>query len=68
MLVRLVLQGFVTREQLVAGKYSQQVEIYDRKHLLRPERVAWLAADIISGIIEGEQPTRITSNLQYYGR
>ncbi len=60
-LVRLIGQGFAAREHLVAGKYSQLVGTYDRKHLLRLARVAWLAPDIISAILDGQQPVQLTA-------
>ena len=60
-LVKLVAQGFAARECLVAGKYTKQVETYDRKHLLRLARVSWLAPDIISAILEGKYPVQLTA-------
>ena len=60
-LVRLVAQGFAAREHLVAGKYPEQVGTYDRKHLLRLARIAWLAPDIISAILDGKQPIQLTA-------
>ena len=60
-LVRLVAQGFAAREHLLAGKYPEQVGTYDRKHLLRLARVAWLAPDIISTILDGKQPIQLTA-------
>jgi DNA invertase Pin-like site-specific DNA recombinase len=60
-LVRLVAQGFAAREYLLAGKYSDQVGAYDRKHLLRLARVSWLAPDIISTIVEGRHPIQLTA-------
>lgn len=60
-LVRLVAQGFAAREHLISGKYSQQLGGYDRRHLLRLARVAWLAPDIISAILDGKQPAQLTA-------
>ena len=60
-LVRLVAQGFAASEHVVAGKYYEQVGTYDRKHLLRLARVAWLAPDIISAILDGKQPIQLTA-------
>ena len=60
-LVRLVAQSFAAREHLVAGRYSNQIGTYDRKHLLRLARVAWLAPDIISAILDGKQPIQLTA-------
>lgn len=60
-LLRLVAQGFAAREHLVAGKYSNHVGTYDRKHLLRLARVAWLAPNIISAILDGKQPVQLTA-------
>ncbi len=58
---RLVAQGFAAREHLITGKYHEQVGTYDRKHLLRLARVAWLAPDIISAILDGKQPVQLTA-------
>ena len=60
-LVKLVAQGFAARDHLVAGKYTSQLETYDRKHLLRLARVSWLAPDIISAILEGRHPVQLTA-------
>jgi DNA invertase Pin-like site-specific DNA recombinase len=60
-LVRLITQSFAAREHLVAGKYPEQVGSYDRKHLLRLARVAWLAPDIILAILDGKQPLQLTA-------
>ena len=60
-LVKLVAQGFAARGYLVAGKYTEQVESYDRTHLLRLARVSWLAPDIISAILDGRHPIQLTA-------
>lgn len=60
-LVRLVAQSFAAREHLVDGKYAQQMETHDRKHLLRLARVSWLAPDIISAILNGCHPVQLTA-------
>ena len=60
-LIKLVAQGFAARDHLVAGKYTSQLETFDRKHLLRLARVSWLAPDIISAILDGRHPVQLTA-------
>lgn len=60
-LVRLVVQGFAARKEVLAGTTSDAIGSFDQKHLNRLIRVSWLAPDIISAILEGRQPVQLTA-------
>jgi site-specific DNA recombinase len=59
-LVKLIAQAFAARDYLVEGKQHLCVSGYSRRHLNRLARLAWLAPDIISDILDGRQPPHLT--------
>lgn len=59
-LVKLLAQAFASRDHLVDGAARTTVSDYSRRHLLKLARLAWLAPDIVSAIIEGRQPVHLT--------
>lgn len=61
-LVRLIAQGFAAREYVLTGKAIEPVCSYNRKHLHRLVRISWLAPDIITSILEGQQPVQLTAH------
>lgn len=59
-LVKLIAQAFAARDYLVEGTQHPCVSGYSRRHLNRLARLAWLAPDIISDILDGRQPPHLT--------
>ena len=60
-LVRLVVQGFAAKKQLLTGKEIPAVSHYEKRHLHRLARMSWLAPDIITAILDGRQPVQLTA-------
>jgi DNA invertase Pin-like site-specific DNA recombinase len=59
-LVKLIAQAFAARDHLVEGTQHLCISSYSRRHLNRLARLAWLAPDIISDILDGRQPPHLT--------
>jgi len=59
-LVKLIAQAFAARDYLVEGTQHPCVSGYSKRHLSRLARLAWLAPDIISDILDGRQPAHLT--------
>lgn len=59
-LVKLIAQAFAARDYLVEGTKHPCVSGYSKRHLSRLARLAWLAPDIISDILDGRQPAHLT--------
>lgn len=59
-LIKLIAQAFAARDYLVEGARHPCVSSYSRRHLNRLARLAWLAPDIVSDILEGRQPPHLT--------
>lgn len=59
-LVKLIAQAFAARDYLVEGTKHPCVSGYSKRHLSRLARLAWLAPDIISDILDGHQPAHLT--------
>lgn len=59
-LIKLIAQAFAARDYLVEGTQHPCVSGYSRRHLNRLARLAWLAPDIISDILDGRQPPHLT--------
>lgn len=60
-LVRLIAQGFAAKDHLLTGKEIQPVSEFDKRHLYRLARLAFLAPDIITDILDGKQPVQLTA-------
>lgn len=60
-LIKLMVAAHEARGMLVDGKKSAVVERYGEAHLARLARLAFLAPDIVSGIMDGKQPVTLTS-------
>jgi len=60
-LLRLVVQGFAARKHLLEGKPQSLVEGLSKRHLSRLARLSLLAPDIIQAILDGRQPSHLTS-------
>lgn len=59
-LLRLIAHGFAARDLLVEGTPSLMIADYSQRHLQQLTRLAYLAPDIISSIIDGTQPVDLT--------
>ncbi len=59
-LVKLIAQAYAARDYLVEGTQHPCVSGYSKRHLSRLARLAWLAPDIISDILDGRQPPHLT--------
>ncbi len=55
-LLKLVALGFAAREAMTNGTSDPLVENFSRQHQARLARIAYLAPDITSAIVEGRQP------------
>lgn len=59
-LIKLIAQAFAALDYLVEGAQHPCVSGYSKRHLNRLARLAWLAPDIISDIVDGCQPPHLT--------
>lgn len=59
-LIKLIAQAFAARDYLIEGTQHPCVSGYSKRHLNRLARLAWLAPDIISDILDGRQPPHLT--------
>ena len=61
-LIMLLLKAQAARQQLLdIDKSTTSPSMYSDKHVARLARLAWLAPDIVSAILEGKQPRSLTA-------
>jgi site-specific DNA recombinase len=59
-LVKLLAQAFAARDCLMSKTITPCISRYSKRHLQKLARLSWLAPDIVSGILEGRQPSHLT--------
>ncbi|WP_164115360.1 hypothetical protein [Sphingorhabdus sp. Alg239-R122] len=59
-LLRLITHAFAAQNHIVLGASSPMVAGYSDRHLHQLTRLSYLAPDIISAIVDGNQPAHLT--------
>ncbi|HEX4665423.1 MAG TPA: hypothetical protein VH207_02395, partial [Chthoniobacterales bacterium] len=59
-LLRLVAHAKAAKAMLVDGQTTPTVGHYGKRHLWQLLRINWLAPDILSAIVNGNQPVELT--------